>query len=234
MNYDENALQQVRELRFLIDSYDAWIFRELQPFLGQRVLEVGCGLGNLLRHLQERELAVGIDLSEESIADVQGKFKDRPNVQAHAHDITDPSVLELAEHQFDTIVSLNLLEHIEDDALALQHMYNLLQPQGHLILIVPAHAWLYGSMDRSIGHYRRYTKSGLVKKLETAGFCVHKQKYLNAAGTIGWFINGRVLGQTVPPDSQLRVLNCIIPVIERAENLISPPIGISLFNTSQR
>src|SRR5690554_4243400 len=107
LDYDERDLQAVREGRLLIDRYDAWLFDEFRPYLGQRVLEVGCGLGNLMRHLLDRELLVGIEPSAESVAAVRGQFAAFPHVEAHELSITDPAVLALEARGFDCAISLN-------------------------------------------------------------------------------------------------------------------------------
>jgi len=232
MNYSKRALDQVRERRFLIDRVDGWIYDEIAPYLGQRILEVGCGLGNLIRHLVGRELVVGIDPDPACIEDLRRRYDGVPSVQVYATDICAPEVLQLGVHAFDTVVSLNVLEHIEDDLLALRHMRELLCPGGHLVLIVPAHSWLYGSMDRSIGHYRRYDKAAMAEKLVSAGFALVSQKYLNSLGALGWWINGRLLGQTVPPSGQLQVFNKLVPIVRVVERAIRPPIGISLFTVA--
>jgi len=234
INYDEYALQQVRELRLLIDHCDAWLFQEVEPFLGQRVLEVGCGLGNLTRHLTDRSLVVGIDLSAKSVAHVQAQYAAHPNLHALVYDVTDPAVLELARFEFDTAIMLNVLEHIEDDKLALKHVRQILCPGGQVIVIVPAHKWLYGSMDRSIGHYRRYDKEMMARKMQAAGFHVRVQEHMNVLGMLGWFINGRILKQRVPPTGQLKLFNLIVPVVQRCERLVDLPIGLSLLSVAQR
>ena len=88
MGVDEVALQEVRERRLLIDRCDGWLFDEIAPFLGQRVLEVGCGLGNLTRHLRDRELVVAVDLAADSVTHVSEQFSAYANVRAFAFDIS--------------------------------------------------------------------------------------------------------------------------------------------------
>lgn len=234
MRYDESALQRVREDRLLIDRCDAWLFQEIGPFLGQRILEVGCGLGNLACLLQNRELYIGLDLSRESVSALQAQYADHSNMSFVCLDITNRAVLGLRDHLFDTVISVNVFEHIADDILALRYIYELLQPGGKLALIVPAHKWLYGSMDRAIGHHRRYTKASMTKNLAAAGFCIQKQRYLNALGALGWFINGRILRERVPPCDQLRAFNMLVPVLEWAERVVQSPVGISLVTVAMR
>lgn len=234
MDYDERDLQAVREGRLLIDRYDAWLFEEFQPYLGQRVLEVGCGLGNLMRHLTDRQLLVGIEPSAESVAAVRRQFAAYPQVEAHELSITDPAVLALEPRHFDCAISLNVFEHIEADDLALRHTWQLLQPGGRLILIVPAHDWLYGRMDAAIGHYRRYTKALLADKLQAAGFSILRQQYLNMVGALGWLANGRVLRRRVPPTGQLQLFNRLVPGIRAFEKRFGAPFGITVMCIAQK
>jgi SAM-dependent methyltransferase len=234
MQYDEEALQEVRERRLLIDGYDSWLVEELRPFLGQRVVEIGCGLGNLLKHFVDRELVIGIEISPETVADAKRKFADLGNVSIYEYSIIDPAVLALREKRFDSAVSLNVFEHIEDDELAMRHTARLLEPGGYFVLILPAHPWLYGSMDSSIGHYRRYTKALTKEKLEKTGFKVVHQKYLNMLGAMGWLVNGRLLRRTVPPTGQLQLINKIVPILKAVERTFPPPLGISLMTVAQR
>ena len=231
---DDAALQTVRETRLLIDQCDAWLFDEFSPYMGQRVLEIGCGLGNQIRYFIDRELIVGIDSCRESIYEDEQKFLDYPAVKVFNLSITDPDVLSLTDFEFDTAISVNVFEHIEEDRLAIAHTLSLLQPCGKFILVVPAHPWLYGSMDRSIGHYRRYTKKSLECELVSAGFRVIFQKYINMMGALGWLVNGRILRRRVPPTGQLRLINRLVPALRFFETLINPLFGISLLTISQK
>jgi len=228
------ALDKVRHRRLLINRLDAWLFSEIAPYIGRRVLEVGCGLGNLLRHLLDRDLVIGIDLSASSVATVELEFAANPHVHALVQDITDDSSLGLGSYRFDTVVSLNVLEHIEDDVGALSNMHRILCPGGALVLIVPALRWLYGSMDSSIGHFRQYDKNQLAAKLTEVGFSVERQYYLNCLGSLGWFVNGLVLRREVPPRGQLRLFNWMVSLLGAAERLMHPPVGLSLVSVSKK
>jgi SAM-dependent methyltransferase len=210
------------------------LFEEFRPYIGKRILEIGCGLGNQLRYFLDRELVVGIDISPESVSEVKHRFQDYPNVQAYELGITDTKVLSLADSAFDTALSVNVFEHIEDDILAFAHTYSILQSGGRFILIVPAHEWLYGTMDRSIGHYRRYTKNTLARKLEDAGFGVLHQKYVNMAGALGWLVNGRLLKRQVPPTGQLKFINTLVPALKGVERRFEPLFGVSLLSIAQK
>lgn len=234
MNYDVAALNTVRETRLLIDRYDAWLFDEFRRYVGQRVLEIGCGLGNLLQHFADRDLVVGIEPEADVVQKASQRLTNFPNIHVFDQSITEASALSLSHYKFDTAVTLNVFEHIEDDMLALRHVHELLQPDGVFIIMVPAHQWLYGTMDRSIGHYRRYTKETLRTKLSEVGFQVISQKYINTVGALGWWFNGRVLRRPVPPAGQLQVFNPIVPIIRAVETSIPPPFGMTVMTIARR
>jgi SAM-dependent methyltransferase len=234
LGYNEAALQRVREDRLLIDKVDLWLFEEIESFLGQRVLELGCGLGNFARHLTDRELYVGTDVSLLSVEHVNETYRSHPNVEACVADVTDESFLNLARFHVDTIFSLNVLEHIRDHSVALHHAVGVLQPGGTLILVVPAHNWLYGSIDRAIGHHRRYSKRDLADLLEALGMSCVIQKYLNALGALGWFVNGRIRKQQTPPSGQLRLFNALVPFLKRGERIVPVPFGVSLLTVARK
>ena len=155
-------------------------------------------------------------------------------MQAHVYDITAPAVLELARFNFDTVIALNVLEHIGPEKEALRHIRQLLGPSGRFIVVVPALPWLYGSMDRSIGHYRRYTAQTLREHLEQAGFSIALLRYYNLPGVLGWWLNGRVLRQTVPPTGQLRLFNLLVPLVRAVERRLPMPLGLSLMAAAER
>lgn len=232
--FDEEALAEVRESRLLMNRFDDWLFEEFKPYVGQRVLEIGCGLGNHFEHFLDRETLVGFDISPKAVEKVRERFVDHSNVRVLAISITNPEVLTLRDECFDTAFSLNVFEHIAEDDVALRNTFELLQPGGALILIVPAHPWLYGPMDSSIGHYRRYTKPTLRDRIEAAGFKIEVQEYINMLGALGWLLNGRLLRRKLPPRGQLRLLNRFVPVCRRIERYCKAPFGVSLLTIARK
>ncbi len=216
-----------------VDRYNRWIFHEIAPFVGQTVLEVGCGIGNMTRYFLHARRVIALDRLPGSVALVAETFAGASNVQTCLGDITaPPTVGQLADDSIDTVVCLNVLEHIANDAIALQHMFQLLQPGGHLLLFVPAGAYMYGTLDRALGHFRRYERSDLVMRVENVGFQTRRVSYLNLAGVPGWWLNSRVLHRQLLPTGQLRLFNTLAPLliaVERAlRRLWDVPAGQSL------
>ena len=212
-----------------VRSYNDWVYREIRPFLGDRLLEVGCGIGNMSGYYADRSLLVCVDLMEESLALVRDKLSRRANLHTVRGDIcADNTVATLSAYGFDTAVMLNVLEHIEDDTRALASVRRLLAPDGRLVLLVPAERYLYGTLDRALGHFRRYEPRELRTLLRDAGYRVESLRYMNLPGILGWFLNGRVLRRQLLPRPQLALFNLLGPLFERAERLAPPPRGQSL------
>ena len=234
MQFDQSALDEVRKSRLLLKHLDEWLVGLIKPYLGSRIIEIGCGYGNIIRHLSDRELVIGLDIDEPSVSYVNSQSYSAGNVQAYVGDVTEPEFLNFGSKNCDTAISLNVLEHIEDDELSLRQIRQILSPGGQLILVLPAHEYLYGTMDRTIGHYRRYTKDSLSRKLTRSGLSVRLQEYVNPVGAVGWWVNGRVLGRKVPPQSQLRLFNRIMPIVSRLEQMANPGFGLSILSVSEK
>lgn len=234
MQYSEQALQKVREDRLLIDEVDKWLYELIEPYLGQRILEIGCGLGNFARHLTDRQLYVGTEIEPSAVATVAPLLTAWPHMTVEAADATDPAILALKQYRFDTVFSLNVFEHIEEDRVAIRHAAEILEPGGRFILVVPAHAWLYGKIDRAIGHYRRYDRTMLTERMECAGLTVIQSAYINAVGALGWFVNARVIPRETPPAGQLQLFNRLVPFLKRFERRFPPAFGISVIAVGQK
>jgi SAM-dependent methyltransferase len=212
-----------------VDRYNAWIYQLIRPYLGRRIVEVGCGIGNMTPYFLPADQLLAFDLLPESAAWVGEKFRHLPQVQVRQGDVCDPAfVAGVATPPFYTVISINMLEHVEHDARALVHMCRLLAPGGRLILFVPAGSYLFGSLDEALGHYRRYDRAGLARRVTRAGFRVERLHYVNALGIAGWFLNSRVLQRRLLPKGQLRMFNTLAPLLQRVEARYPPPFGQSL------
>ena len=199
--------------------------------MGPSVLEVGCGTGNFTLLLAESGRRVtGVEVNADYVVQARKRLKSWPNVQVMCGDATTAEWTET----FDSIVLLDVLEHIETDVDFLGRVRQTLKPGGRLILKVPAGPWLYSPMDRAIGHYRRYDRPSLDKAIQTAGMDVATMRYFNLPGTLGWWLNGRVLKRTIPPSEQISLFESLVPLLRASESLVSPPFGLSLIAVCKR
>jgi ubiquinone/menaquinone biosynthesis C-methylase UbiE len=216
-------------------NYRNWMFRQIAPYVGERILEVGCGIGNFTSLLMDRELVVATDVYAPCVNYMKTRLGGSPKVIPIELDISDPAALELAGHEFDTVICLNVLEHVEDDLRALSHMQSVLRPGGRLVLLVPAFQFLYGTVDESLDHYRRYNRKTLLPRMRAAGFQVERSFYMNVIGMGGWFLNNRILKRREENAGQIEMFDrYIAPLAERVEKIIPPPFGLSLIAIGQK
>jgi SAM-dependent methyltransferase len=215
--------------------YFAWQARTAKQHLGRRVIETGCGTGNFTRYLTDRELVVGMDVVEECVERARGRFAGHPNMQFRYLDVQDAEFLRLKALRPDTIVCLNVLEHVRDEGLALEHMRQVLIPGGRAVFLLPAFESLYGPIDRNLGHFRRYSKSAWRALAESAGFRVTHLRYFNLIGFFGWWANARILRREAQSASQIDLFDRVaVPVLSRVESWVEPPVGQSIFTVLEK
>jgi len=211
-----------------LKHYNRWIFDAIEPYVGKRVLEVGAGTGNMTRLLYGRELIVSTDVEKPYIDRLRNRFRRTPTIIVDKFDLSSQADLDrVKKHNVDTVVAFNVLEHIEDDVAALQHMAEVLPAGGRVLLFVPADQKLFGTMDTQVGHYRRYSRESLEKTIETAGLKPEKIHYQNEAGRFGWWFNGRILKRTHIPAAQSKIFDIMVPFF-RAMEPKEPKKGLSL------
>jgi glycosyltransferase involved in cell wall biosynthesis len=225
-----------------LEPYNRWLVGRFACALGKRVLEIGAGFGNLTRHLARSEppapspeLVVASDLDPVALEYLKGTFRDDAIVRiaSYSFPLAPSARKEIHALSIDTIVCCNVLEHIEDDRATLADMRDVLQPDGRLVLLVPALGWLYGTLDRHLRHFRRYEKAELEEKIGEAGFALEDCRFVNRIGVLGWFINGKILRRRVLPRSQLKLFKLFLPLLRREEQ--SPPSsGMSLLAIARK
>jgi 2-polyprenyl-3-methyl-5-hydroxy-6-metoxy-1,4-benzoquinol methylase len=224
------TLNQLAEL----DRYNHWIYEHISHALGRRVIEVGAGTGNITQFLcAEGREVMATDVVPSYRIELEQLFAGRPNVRVGKFDLTMKAPDEFVADPYDSIVCLNVLEHIEDDLFALAQMRDALSAEGNLALLVPAHRFLYGAFDRAVGHFRRYEKRELADKLKKTGFAVREMKFFSLAATLPWLINGRLLKRDYIPAGQANLANLLVPLL-KLERLIGPPCGLSLIVIAQK
>ena len=185
----QHTLARMSELA----SYNRTMFGLFAPFLGRRVLEIGAGAGNLSRFLLDRDYVILTDYETEYLHLLRRRFGTYENLQIRRLDLNTFTAADLAGDAIDSVVCLNVLEHIEDDRRVLAELYRAIEPGGVVVVLVPAHPALYSDLDSNLGHHRRYTKELLEDRFREAGFVIEKSRYFNWVGAIGWYVFGRLL-----------------------------------------
>jgi glycosyltransferase involved in cell wall biosynthesis len=199
--------------------YNGWVYEMLKPYLGREILEVGSGIGNMTRYFVGHGRVTASDISPFCLRELQRTYSEYETVKVRTLDISRNSYPEL--EMYDTIVCLNVLEHIEDDVDALRNMHKLLKPKGRLVLYVPANPRLYCEIDRGVGHYRRYVERDLTGKMKQAGFRVSHARHHNILGAVGWWINGKVLGKKAIGATDVSGFDLLMPIVKLQDKLDS-------------
>lgn len=214
-------------------NYHRWILDSINPFLGHTVAEVGAGCGNLSLQLAARAKRV---LAFEPSPGMAARLSDRVRDVAAITPINAAFSVRAASlaATFDSIVYINVLEHIEDDLAEIALARGALKPGGHLCLFVPALGWLYSEFDRSIGHYRRYTLPVLRQAVVNQGFHIVKSTYIDMFGILPWWIMMVKMRSGLNPASTAYYDRWCIPLIRFIEGRIRVPVGKNILLVAKR
>lgn len=214
--------------------FNAEVWKRVEPFLGTDILEVGMGIGIFTEMLLTRGRVFGVEIVPEFVTEARRRLGARKDLESIIADIGAELPDSLRERSFDTIVCMNVLEHIEDDRGTLSRFLGLLKPGGRLVLVVPAHKWLFNPLDSNDGHFRRYEKPELKARMEEAGFRILHEGRFNLFGIAGWLINGTILRRKDLPAGQMGLFDRLAPLLFRLERLVGPPAGLSLLCVGEK
>ncbi len=201
--------------------------------LSGRVLEIGCGIGNITSVLLAKEgveYLHGVDLDPAYIERVRREIADsRLETTAARAEEFCPERFTAADGQFDTIFCSNVLEHIEDDEGTLRNFAAMLRPGGRALVLVPAHPSLFCGLDENLSHFRRYRRRDFDALAARTELRVVASRYFNPLGALGWWLNGKVLKRRVLPAGQLSAYTRFAIPISRLVDWLNPfPLGVSV------
>ena len=211
-------------------NYLEWIAERCRPYLGQRVLEVGAGTGSITARYAPGREVLAIERSTWCVAEMTKRFADTPNVTVRQDELAQ---LKDEGLRFDSIVLLNVLEHIEDDVAGLESLKGLLAPGGRIIVYVPALNGLYGPWDRKVGHYRRYSPWRLRRVLAAAGLAEVEMRYMNLLSLPAWWLFSRLNVEKSSAGKLSLWDRTGIPIGRRLESIVRVPVGLNLFSVSR-
>jgi glycosyltransferase involved in cell wall biosynthesis len=214
-------------------KFNMWMAELIRDYCGNRVLEIGSGAGNLTRRLIPRREYVASDVNPVYLQTLEALSTNRPYMKAMYCDITDVSSFPRLEEGFDTVVCLNVIEHVEDDRAALMNIRSVLTDDGTAIVLVPQGQWNFGTLDEVLGHYRRYSRSTLQRLAETSGFAVKEIFEFNRVGTPAWFLNGKILRRRMFGLFQIWMLELLTPLFRLIDPVLPLP-GLSLVAVLER
>ncbi|MBX7454965.1 methyltransferase domain-containing protein [Mycolicibacterium sp. 3033] len=206
--------------------YRRYQYDLIAPHCGRTILEVGAGLGEFAEQFGDVDRLVLTDVDPGAVELMARRFAGRPEVQTRTLAL---GVAPELDEPVASVVAINVLEHIEDDAGALRSLATAVQPGGSIVLWVPGYQQLYGEFDRKVGHVRRYTPSTLASAVRRAGLDVELVKPVNLLGGIAWWLTVRRGGSTSPDSKLVAVFDrFVVPVTRALERVVRPPFGQSV------
>jgi SAM-dependent methyltransferase len=206
-------------------SISKWMLEQFDGYLGESVLEAGCGAGNLTQHLLDRRSVRAIDIDDAHVTAMRRRYGHLENIAVVPGDLQVESTYSQLGEKYDSVLCVNVLEHLERPDLATKGFSEALKTGGHALILVPAHSWLYSAADVALGHTRRYAKKDVVAVLESAGFEIVRVREFNRLGVLGWMVN-KTLGRTDIGRMQARVFGLLLPLARLMERITVLP-GLS-------
>lgn len=214
----------------LAENYREWIWETMRPFVGQDIVEVGAGTGGFSRLLlRSNPRSLSLVEPSEMFGSLEREMASvETPTELRLYQTTFSAALDAvtAERRPDTIIYVNVLEHVEDDERELKLIFEALVPGGHVCVFVPAMPLLYSRYDRRLGHFRRYRLAELTAKCESAGFKISLARRMDIPGVLPWLIKYRVLRSMSMEPWAVRLYDrAVVPIAKRIENVLPPPVG---------
>lgn len=208
-------------------NFNAWMANTLRPYLGDRVLEIGAGIGNLTSQFIPRDLYLASDINPHYLRYLRAYSGGKPYLHVRKIDVQNDADFVGLEGKFDTAVALNVVEHVPEPERAVANLYRALAPGGRAVILVPQHPGLFGTLDEGLGHFLRYTPDGLRALMTKAGFQMQEVFDFNRVSAGPWWFNGRVLKRRTFSPIQLKMFDAMLPILRRVDRAW-PWTGISV------
>lgn len=221
--------------------YYEWSLSFLKNNIGKFVWDSSAGIGILTDILQQKNVGSLFltEFSDENLKILNQKYQNTSNITVEFCDLTKVKSENLSDKKIDTIINLDVLEHLPDDDAILKLFYETLTPGGHLLLKTPAHQLLFCEIDKASHHFRRYSKKELKTKIKRAGFKIKTISYMNMPGAVLYFIKGKILKKTTNfsttiSHKNIRLMNKLIPLIRIFEKIFPVFFGLSVILVAQK
>jgi SAM-dependent methyltransferase len=215
-------------------QYLSWLAHTLRPHLGDAVLEVSAGIGNMTSRLMTRRLLyMAAEKDPLYLHALRNRFLRTPNVVVQQVDPEIPKDLAGLENCFDTVLCVNVLEYVDDPKSVLERLCTTLKPTGKVVILVPQNSQLYGSADRRLGHKQRFSKAEIREMLHSQGLAVEKISDFNKAGTPPWWAYSKRRGARRISKPVLKIFDKTVWAWRRLDSFM-PWTGLSLIVVARK
>lgn len=216
-------------------QFNRWMFEQVRPFMKGKILEVGSGIGNISAFFTEQKTDITLsDIRENYCLALKKQFPQQPVLQM---DLVDPDFqtkYAALSSSFDGIFALNVVEHIENDVLALENMRFLLKPGGKVLILVPAWPLLYNKIDQGLYHFRRYTTTSLSSAMTRAGYTIEKTWMFNALGIPAWITGGLLFREKELKKGQMNAYDKLVPLARVLDTITFHRLGLSVITVGKK
>jgi len=219
-------------------KFNQWMYETINPYTHGKILEIGSGIGNISQFFIKNKQQIYLsDIRENYCSKLEDQFSQESNVGDILQlDLVHPDFERTYAdylNYFDTLFALNVVEHIENDTLALQNCKKLLKPGGTIIILVPAFQSLYNRFDEELYHYRRYTRSSLGKVFERSEIPIIAAFYFNFMGIPGWYVSGKLQKNKTIPKGQMQLYEKLVPIFRIIDRIMLRQIGLSVITVGR-
>jgi SAM-dependent methyltransferase len=214
-------------------KFNSWVSDIIRPYVGDYVLEIGAGIGNITQKLMPRIKYIASDCDPVYVKVLNNLAIRRPGLVAKCIDATKSNDIANIKESVDTVICIDVLEHIVEDSKVLANLRDALVKGGRLIVLVPQGQWLYSSLDKAVGHVKRYSKHELEGLLRENGYEIEKMITFNKVGLPGWILNGKLLRRNKMAKYQLKIYDSIVFLSRRIDAFLPWP-GLSIIAVARK
>ena len=230
--------RQILETIAKADRFNSWLFSNVQPYLNGSILEIGSGIGNISEHILNQHSETSLsDTDPEYVRLLEQRFERHPQLKGIFQIDLENSPLNQGlanlEGAFDTVISINVLEHIENDSQAIEYMKFFLKPGGTLIILTPAYPSLLSKLDKALGHFRRYSHKKISDLVKKQGMSIRRLFHFNSIGVIAWTY-GKVLNLRTIPKQEMKLFNKLVPIGKFFDRMLFQKAGLSIIIIAEK
>jgi len=238
VEYDEVG-ETTLDVMSKANKFNRWMYKTIKPYCKNDIFEIGSGLGNISEFFLTDNCRIQLsDLRQGYCNRLKQQYSNNPSLLGvDCVDLIDNEFdTKFSSHfnKYNTVFALNVIEHIDNDLLALENCKKLLLNGGKLIVLVPSYLKLYNQFDTGLGHCRRYNKDSLAKVFNEAGYEIIHKQYFNFVGIFGWFFSGSVLKKQSIPEGQMGLYNLLVPIFKMIDKLILNSMGLSIIIVGEK